>query len=324
MNKNILVISSSRADRGLLEPISKKLGDECIFKKLDTNLEHEDYLYSIPFFIEKVVLLGDRRETVLLSFSAIESSKIIYHIHGGEVTAGSKDEIYRHAISKMAQCHLTSHQDFADRVIRMGETPKNVFVTGALGVHRAKQITLPRKEDQLTVILHPNTIEPEKTESEITTLLTALKSFTDRFRIKFYAPNYDNGREIISRKMRAFCELYGCEYIEEEHGDDFLRSLASSKCIIGNSSCGIIEAPTLRTPVVNIGERQEGRPRASSVMQCDFDIKDIQEHIFSALNDHWLDSLFNNPYDNVERDTVDMICDIIRNHPVSFKKRFID
>lgn len=327
MTRPILIISTSRADKYLLSPLAEKLGDECEFYITEQPIYYPTCLELLDDFYDekrKVVLLGDRWETLLLSFRATRLNCIIYHIHGGEVTAGSKDEMYRHSITKMSHVHLTSHKQFADRIIRMGEDPKNTFVTGSLGVHRAKQISLPKKEDKFTVILHPNTINPEKTESEIIILLNSLKPFIERFKIKFYAPNYDNGREIISRKIKAFIELYGGEYIEEEYGDDFLRNLARSKCIIGNSSCGIIESPSLFTPTVNIGTRQDGRPRAASVMQCEFNEEEIKSHIESALNDHWLDSLFVNPYNNTEYDTVDMICDIIRNHPVQFKKRFFD
>jgi UDP-hydrolysing UDP-N-acetyl-D-glucosamine 2-epimerase len=339
MNKKILTVSTSRSDRYLLEPVVNRLGEECKFIRLRNlyspyteEFSYDQFVPEIRYILGEsegckgVVLLGDRHEVCLLAYHFTCNEIPIYHLHGGEVTAGSKDEYFRHAITKMAGIHLTAHQDFADRVIRMGENPKNVFVCGALGVHRAKQISLPEKENLLTVILHPNTTEPEKTESEITTLLDALKSFTDRFRIKFYAPNYDNGREIIECKMRGFCELYGCEYIEEEYGDDFLRSLASSKCIIGNSSCGVIEAPSLKVPAINIGMRQDGRPMAGSVVNFGVaypDSGEIRETIKLVLKE--ADDLdYTNPYDSTENDTVDMICDIIRNHPVEFKKRFVD
>ena len=324
--KKILVISSSRADRHLLEPVSIGLGDDCEFitgtplswECCRSKLNEDDAG-------KKVVLLGDRWETLLLAFRAIELNCLCYHIHGGEETFGSKDNIYRRAISALSHVHLTAHKQFSDRIIRMGENPANVICVGALGVYRAKKINdaaFPIQTKTLTVILHPNTIEPGKTEGEVSTLLNALKSFTSGFRIKFYAPNHDSGREIIINKIGAFIELYGGEYVVEEFGDDFLNSLKHSACIIGNSSCGIIEAPTLLVPTINIGSRQEGRPMALSIINTDFDSDVISAHIRMVISMDNID--YTNPYDNTEGDTVDMICDIVRNHPVSFQKRFID
>lgn len=330
MTKNILIISSSRADRSLLEPIANKLGNDCEFIKI-TPLSWEccRSTLNVSDKGKKVILLGDRWETLLLAFRATELYDLVYHIHGGEETVGSRDNLYRHAITKLSHVHITSHKDFADRVAKMGEPKENIFSPGSLGVWRAKKIRKRYRgegrfiplEKMLSVIIHPNTIEPDKTEYEITTLLKSLKQFIERFRIKFYVPNHDNGREIIERKIRAFCELYEQEYIEEEYGNDFLNSLASSKCIIGNSSCGIIEAPTLGVPTVNIGERQNGRPRAKSVINTSFNQANIERAIKMALENKFD---FTNPYDNVEHDTVDMICKIIQNHPVEFKKRFMD
>jgi UDP-hydrolysing UDP-N-acetyl-D-glucosamine 2-epimerase len=337
MNKNILIIATSRADKYLLSPLTDGLGKECGFIDLSSWEPYEIQKMIWQYDIlseddnwERIVLLGDRYETCLLAVHAVDTGKIIFHIHGGEITSGSKDEYFRHAITKLSKVHLTCHKNFADRIIRMGEAPENIFISGALGVWRAKRIKPEEKQSKtLTVILHPNTIEPDKTESEITTLLNALKSFSDNFRIKFYAPNHDSGRGIIERKIKAFIELFGGEYIEEEYGDDFLHSLKHSACIIGNSSCGIIESPSLKTPTINIGSRQDGRPRAASILQCDFNEKEIRLNIdaYLSLNWHGKDGIgyrFKNPYDNTEEDTVEMICDIIKNHPVNFQKRFKD
>ena len=325
MNKNIIIVSSSRADKYLLEPISERLGDKCEFYEMLQPVTHHSCLNAFTKEDKgrKVVLLGDRWETCLLAFSAIQNDMLIYHLHGGEVTAGSKDEMYRNSITKMAHVHMAAHQNFASRIKRMGEAPKNIFSPGSLGVWRAKQIKIPEKENLLAVILHPNTIEPHKTEEECIALIDALMSFRNH-RIKFYAPGNDEGGGIIKRKIKAFCELYGQEYIEEEPGDVFLHSLAASKCIIGNSSCGIIESPSLKTPTINLGSRQDGRPKAMSITECDFNAKNIKEHIELTLQNNWPDHSFANPYDNTENDTVEMICDIIKNHPVKFQKRFVD
>jgi UDP-hydrolysing UDP-N-acetyl-D-glucosamine 2-epimerase len=327
--KNIIIVSSSRADRWLLEPVFDHLGDECEFRKFNANLSvtYDETIWQIGDADrnKKIILLGDRWETLLLAFGAIQNKCIIYHLHGGEETFGSADNIYRNAITKLSHVHLTANQKFSDRIIKMGESPSNVITVGSIGVWRAKRIPPQEKENLLTVILHPNTIETNKTEQEITILLNSLKQFTNDFRIEFYAPNYDSGREIIECKIKEFCgSNLNTSYIKATAGDEFLINLKRSKCIIGNSSCGVIESSSLMTPTINIGNRQDGRPRASSVMQCGFNVAEIKSHIESAINDNWLDSLFNNPYDNVEHDTVDMICNIIRNHPVEFGKRFFD
>lgn len=318
MDRKILITSSSRADRYLLEPLADKLGTELL--SISANA-----FWTRWMGYQLCVLLGDRIETLELAINSVGYGIPIAHIHGGEVTAGSKDEMYRHAITKLSHIHLTSHQDFADRVIRMGENPKDVFVTGSLGVWRAKNFKakLPLPNRHIVAIYHPNTIEPDTTESEIICLIDALKSFNEH-RIDFFLPNHDSGHEIIERKIMAFSEIYpNVNCIEEESGDKFLARLKSADCIVGNSSCGIIEAPSLRTPTVNIGNRQDGRPRARSILNTPFNSITINGLINAIIHKYWV-GYFDNPYDNVKTDTVDMMCDILKNHPVSFQKRFYD
>lgn len=324
--KDIIIISSSRADRWLLEPIFDHLGDKSEFRKFNANLSatYDETIWQIGGVDggKKIILLGDRWETLLLAFSAIQNQCIVHHLHGGEETFGSKDNIYRDAITKLSHVHLTANQKFSDRIIKMGENPDNVITVGSLGVWRAKRIPPQEKENLLTVIVHPNTIEPDKTEREITILLGALKQFANDFRIEFYAPNYDSGRDIVDHKVKEFCKLNSNTiYTESTPGDEFLVRLKKSKCIIGNSSCCVIEAPSLGVPAINIGDRQDGRPMAGSMINVPFDGTHIKNGINCAL---YNPSVSGNPYDNTEQDTVDMICDIIQSHPVEFKKRFVD
>ena len=318
--RNICVVSGSRADKYLLNPIAERLEAPLIPPTLYNLIDY----YRTDLYL----LLGDRFEILECAFNIIQNPKInacIAHMGGGEVTAGSKDELYRHAITKLSHIHLAATQQFADRIIRMGENPFNVFNVGSPGCWRVRNTEDdpdgPTGTD-FVITLHPNTIEPDKTESEVMALIDALKAFPDVLK-HFYAPNMDEGREIIERKIRAFCELDSRSVYREDEGDNYLYIVKNANCVIGNSSAGIIEAPSLRTPTVNIGDRQKGRPMANSVLNCEFDAKEIKEHIESAMNDTFLDSFFKNPYDGGE-DTIEIICDILQNHPISFAKEFND
>ncbi len=225
-----------------------------------------------------VLLLGDRFETFAAAVAAHLAKIPIAHLHGGELTEGATDDAMRHAITKMAYLHFTSAKPYRKRVIQLGEHPSRVFVAGAIGLDNARQIKLLSKQqlskalgfsindNTVLVTYHPVTLEKNTAGKQMQQLLKALDAFPE-CRIIFTLPNADaNGRVIIdcineyvkgNSNSIAFASLGQLRY---------LSALQYVRAVIGNSSSGIIEVPYFKKPTVNIGDRQKGRIRATSVI----------------------------------------------------------
>lgn len=225
-----------------------------------------------------VLLLGDRFETFAAAVAAHLAKVPIAHLHGGELTEGATDDAMRHAITKMAYLHFTSAKTYRKRVIQLGEHPSRVFVAGAIGLDNARQVKLLSKQqlsrelgfsindNTVLVTYHPVTLEKNTAGKQMQQLLKALDAFPE-CRIIFTLPNADaNGRVIIdgineyvkrNPNSIAFASLGQLRY---------LSALQYVRAVIGNSSSGIIEVPYFKKPTVNIGDRQKGRIRATSVI----------------------------------------------------------
>lgn len=229
-----------------------------------------------------VVVLGDRYEALAAAEAAMISRIPIAHINGGEATFGLIDEAIRHSISKMSHLHFTATDEYRDRVIQLGEDPKRVFCTGALGIDNINGIKLLSRQDlerelgirldkrNLVVTFHPVTLEKDTSRAQFANLLAALDGLSDTTVI-FTKANADTDGRIINRmiddyaarhpeKARAFASLGQLRY---------LSALKYADAVVGNSSSGIIEAPSFRIGTVNIGMRQAGRIRTRSVIDCE-------------------------------------------------------
>lgn len=238
-----------------------------------------------------VLLLGDRYEMWAAGAAATFSRIPIAHIHGGELTEGAIDDSLRHGLTKMAQIHFVAAPDFRRRVIQLGESPERVFTVGALGLDSIEKIqVLERMEledslgvelgpNNLVITFHPVTLESGSSGSQMKSLLSALDLFPD-IHTFFTFPNADmEGREIsgliegyVARtpRSKAFTSLGQSKYHSLMHYADG---------VVGNSSSGLIEAPAMQIPTINIGSRQRGRPRASSVIDADPNINSIADAI---------------------------------------------
>ena len=230
---------------------------------------------------DMVVLLGDRFEIFSAAVAAYICNIPIAHLYGGESTEGAFDEALRHSITKMSFLHFVSHEVYRKKIIQLGEDPRRVFVTGALGVENIKSTRLwdkKRLEDDLGIALdkqfvlvtfHPVTLEPQSAGLQMKQLLAALDAFRNINKI-FTMPNADTGGTEISRMISA--------YVKKRKGEAFaftslgtvryLSLVSRAKAVIGNSSSGIIEIPSFKIPTVNIGDRQKGRLSAKSVIDC--------------------------------------------------------
>jgi GDP/UDP-N,N'-diacetylbacillosamine 2-epimerase (hydrolysing) len=229
---------------------------------------------------DMLVLLGDRYEILVAATSAMVARIPIVHLHGGEATEGLIDEAIRHAVSKMSHYHFVATEEYRRRVIQLGEAPERVFTVGGLGLDSLRNIRLLQRDElessldfkfmprNLLVTFHPVTLDKNTAAAELGELLAALESLEDTGLI-FTLPNADtDGRELI-RMVEDFAALH-------PHAKSFpslgqLRYLSCMQMVdgvVGNSSSGLIEAPSLRKGTINVGARQAGRIKASSVIDC--------------------------------------------------------
>lgn len=244
-----------------------------------------------------LVVLGDRFEILAAAQAAMVARIPMAHIHGGEITEGAFDEAIRHAITKMAQWHFVAAEPYRKRVIQMGESPERVFNTGAPGLdHLANLRWLDRSELEgaldtplrtplFLVTYHPATLNSESPVPAMEQLLAALDQFSEATVIITH-PNADTGgRALIhcidawvgrhADRARAFVSLGRPRY---------LSLMREADVVIGNSSSGLIEAPALKKPVVNLGDRQKGRLKATSVIDAAEKQADILAAIKKALS----------------------------------------
>jgi UDP-hydrolysing UDP-N-acetyl-D-glucosamine 2-epimerase len=245
-----------------------------------------------------VLLLGDRFEIMAATIAAYTLRIPVAHVHGGEVTGGALDEGYRHAITKMSSLHFVAAEDYRRRIIQMGEEPSTVHVIGAPGLEAIQKSKIMSLDDlsetlsinleaqkYLVVAFHPETASPDLGIDEFKTILAALDELSQKFKILISKSNADAGGRAIGHLI----DEYG------KSRSDFVRSFISlghlgftslvkhGAALIGNSSSGIIEAPTLGVPTINIGNRQKGRLFASSVISVDGNKSDILRAIALAV-----------------------------------------
>lgn len=249
-----------------------------------------------------IVILGDRYEMLAVASAAAVMGIPIAHLHGGEITEGAIDDNLRHAITKLSYLHFTSTEEYRRRVIQMGEAPERVFCTGALGVDNILNepiLSLPELEEQLGFRLgedyivatyHPVTREPGMAETHIKALLSALETVTDRFRILFTLPNSDADGRAISAAINEWCALRPDKAIAVKSlgRKRFYTAMRHASAMIGNSSSGLIEAPSFRIPTLNIGDRQKGRARGNTIVDCAPDRQSIIEGLRQTLSPAFL------------------------------------
>lgn len=244
-----------------------------------------------------VVLLGDRYEMLAAAVAAFFLKIPIVHLHGGEVTQGAFDDAIRHSITKFAQIHCVAAKEYAERIIRAGEPPESVHVTGGLGVDEILRTDLLSKkelEDALglnlgwpffLVTYHPVTAGTHDSSQEIESLIEALDSFSGATVI-FTMPGADPEHQVIVNRIAEAVSLRAPDwhFIVSLGQQKYLSLVAVASAVVGNSSSGLLEAPTLKTPTVNIGNRQTGRRMASSVLQADATTARITEALRYAVS----------------------------------------
>jgi len=254
---------------------------------------------------DMLMLLGDRFETLALAQAAMLAGVPIAHIGGGDVTEGAIDESVRHAITKLSHLHLVTHEMAALRVIRMGEAPDRVKVTGNPGLDMLtrgptmsrdaleSRLGRPLGERNLLVTFHPVTTLPDRGHGELNALLRSLEPLTD-VTLWVTRANADPGGLAVNAALQAFAECRDNVSLHDALGPAYLPLLAACDAVAGNSSSGLAEAPSVRTPTVDIGLRQAGRLAGPSVIHCEPEPAAITAAIVRAMAGEV--SGFHNPY----------------------------
>lgn len=258
-----------------------------------------------------ILILGDRYEIYSSAITAMCMGIPIAHCHGGETTEGVIDESIRHSITKMAHIHFCSTDIYRKRIIQLGENPNNVFNVGALGVENINRLELLNKKDfektigrslggkSAIITFHPVTLDKKPSKKHFSNLLEALDNYKDIFLIFTYS-NSDRDGRIIIEMINEYVSKNKLRSISfKSMGQlNYLSALKHVDLVIGNSSSGLIEAPTFKIPTINIGDRQKGRIEAESVISCDCKKDKIIKAIKKGLSKEFRNKIKNvkNPY----------------------------
>lgn len=251
-----------------------------------------------------VVLLGDRFEILAVAQAALLARIPIAHIHGGETTEGAVDEAIRHAVTKMAQFHFVSATPYRHRVIQLGEHPSRVWTVGAPGLdHLNRTRLLDRKAFEASISFslgtptflityHPATLSSTAASTAIQELFDALDEFPDA-KLIFTGANADAEGRVINERIGVYVQQQPerAIFFTSLGQIRYLSALFHVDVVIGNSSSGLIEVPMTKTPTVNIGDRQRGRLRGQSVIDCEESQRAIAEAIKEALSPGFQDTL---------------------------------
>lgn len=289
---------------------------------------------------DAILILGDRYESLAVCSAAMNARIPIFHMHGGEATEGLIDEAVRHAITKMSYLHFASTEQYRKRIIQMGEEPTRVFNVGATGVENIlneELLTKRELEESLGFNLtdkyvvgtyHPVTLENNSAESQITELLNALEQKNEYFYL-FTKANADTNGRIINSMLEKYEMTHSNLRLVDSLGmKRYLSALKYSSFVIGNSSSGLIEAPSLGVATINIGERQKGRVQGESIVNCNPVTSDIIKAIIKVEDEQFQKHIREcvNPYGNggSSAKIVSVIEDYILNEKVNIKKKFYD
>jgi GDP/UDP-N,N'-diacetylbacillosamine 2-epimerase (hydrolysing) len=282
-------------------------------------------------------VLGDRYEIFAAASAAMIARIPIAHVSGGETTEGAFDEAIRHSITKMAWWHFVAADEYRQRILQLGEDPKRVFNVGGLGVDVIKKSKLLSKKrlmdktgirfgkKNLLITYHPVTLEKQTSQKHFQNLLAVLADLEDIYLI-ITMPNADSDGRIIKKMVEEFVASHkekSIAFTSMGH-TNYLSTLKFVDGVVGNSSSGLAEAPTLKIGTINIGDRQKGRLKAKSVIDCQPTKESIIKAVERLYSEEFLNMLptIENPYG--EGAGSEKILDILENTPLpnDLKKEF--
>lgn len=228
-----------------------------------------------------LLVLGDRFEIISAAIAAMIARIPIAHLHGGESTEGLIDEAIRHSLTKMSHLHFVATETYRQRVIQLGESPKKVFCVGGLGIDSIMNLRLLDREQlehdlefkfaprNLLITFHPVTLEKQTCACQMRELLLALGNLKDTGLI-FTMPNADTESRALFKQIEIFCGTHPRAKAYTSLGQKmYLSCIRHVDAVIGNSSSGLMEVPSFQKGTINIGDRQKGRIRAESVIDCE-------------------------------------------------------
>lgn len=285
-----------------------------------------------------IVLLGDRFEIFAAAAAAMIAGIPIAHLHGGESTEGAFDESIRHAVTKMSSLHFVAAEDYRRRVIQLGEQPDRVFLVGGLGIDAIRHLTLMTREAleasidfqlgerNLLITFHPVTLEGQSSAHQMRELLNALDELRDTHLI-FTMPNADTGGRELMSMIESFVSTHPHARAYNSLGQ--LRYLSCMKWadgVVGNSSSGLAEAPSMGIGTVDIGDRQRGRLRASSVIHCEPTYEDIRKALRTLYSKEFRAGLADVKHSYGSVGASRRVAEILTRHPLQslIKKKFYD
>lgn len=277
-----------------------------------------------------LLVLGDRYEIFAAVSAAMLMNIPIAHISGGEVTEGAQDEQMRHAITKMAHIHFAGAEAYADNIRKMGEESWRINLVGEPGLENIRKMNFLSVEllkekykievdkDTLLVTFHPVTLELEQLSDHFQNLLSALEKIQKR--VIFTYPNADAGSQYIIEELLKFKEHNDNVYVFENLGSElYLNVMKLCGAVVGNSSSAIIEAPFLKVPVVDIGNRQKGRLKAANIIECGYSEEEIKMSIDKALSREFAERCTNTSSLYGDGETSIKIAEILKNVPLGEK-----
>ena len=259
-----------------------------------------------------VIVLGDRFEILAAVSAALVARIPVAHLHGGELTEGAVDDAIRHAVTKMSHVHFVATEAYRQRVIQLGESPERVICVGGLGVDAIMRQPLISREAleasldfqfrqrNLLVTFHPATLDTASPAAQMAELLAALAPL-DNVGLIFTLPNADAGGRELMRQVYEFVDGRSNAKSFASLGQQrYLSCMALVDGVVGNSSSGLLEAPSFRVGTVNLGSRQRGREQASSVINCEVERGAIANAIATLFSTEYRSNLYNvhNPYGN--------------------------
>lgn len=285
-----------------------------------------------------LILLGDRFEMHAAGLAALPFGIPIAHIHGGELTIGAIDDALRHSLTKLSHIHFVSTQEYGMRVEQLGEKPENIHVVGSLSLLNLKNVKLygpveferqyqiSTNPPPLLITFHPTSLEYEKAEKQFNELLMALEKL--KRPVVFTLPNADTGGRVLINMVKKFVKINKWAKAVDNFGTrGYFSMMNFAAAMVGNSSSGIIEAASLKLPVVNIGSRQKGRVRSMNVIDVKTQSKNIIEGIELAISADFHRKVQNveNPYE--QSDPLEKIISVLNDIELGsglLHKEFVD
>lgn len=326
-----------RIDHTINIPVDSQTEEDISRNQADTLLKFT------ALFVEQnysaVVLLGDRYETLAIAIAAGNTHTPVFHLCGGDTTEGAMDEWIRHAITKISYLHFPTNEESAKRVVQLGEDPERVFNYGSTSIDNIVNLaTLPKEEALQSVGLqecryfvctyHPVTMEEGNVDDLLRAFFSAVQAFPTYIFIVTKS-NADQGGARINQMLDEAAEKIDNLYVFDSLGvKRYLSLMKYSEAVIGNSSSGIVETPAFYIPTVNIGDRQRGRLRTESIIDCGTDSMSIINAINKAISDEFREKCRHicPPYGDghAAEKIATKIIETLKNGKIDLKKRFYD